>query len=110
MDGWGMNVREKVGHTPGPWNVGGTWPIGYGEKGSTTVIYHGCIPVCSTQYRLGGNGEYIRSLDECAANARLIAAAPELLEALEEVVALSDRNTDVWAKAKSAIRKARGVA
>lgn len=40
------------------------------------------------------------------ANAKLIAAAPDLLEALEEVVAISDRKHKAWAKAYAAIAKA----
>ena len=43
-------------------------------------------------------------------DARLIASAPELLEALREVVALSDRKHDAWDKAKAAIAKAEGAA
>ncbi len=42
------------------------------------------------------------------ANARLIAAAPELLEALREVVRISDRKHNAWDKAKAAIAKAEG--
>lgn len=40
------------------------------------------------------------------ANARLISAAPELLEALREVVRISDRNHRAWDKARAAIAKA----
>jgi hypothetical protein len=40
------------------------------------------------------------------ANAKLIAAAPDLLEALIEVVRISDRKHDAWDKAKAAIKKA----
>lgn len=50
-----------------------------------------------------------RSDDEVRlANARLISAAPDLLEALQEVVAISDRKHDAWDKAKAAIAKAVG--
>lgn len=41
-------------------------------------------------------------------NARLIAAAPELLDALIEVVRISDRNHVAWDAAHKAIAKARG--
>lgn len=69
--------------TPGPWN--------YPEhpKGVSTLIYA----------ELGGNPEafpvasatYGVPDEERKANARLIAAAPELLEALEDCVAVMDR-------------------
>jgi len=46
--------------------------------------------------------------NEIYANARLISAAPELYEALKEVVAISDRKHDAWEKARAALAKARG--
>ena len=42
------------------------------------------------------------------ANGYLISAAPDLLEALMEVVKISDRKHDAWDKAKDAISKALG--
>jgi hypothetical protein len=44
------------------------------------------------------------------ANTRLISAAPDLLEAFIEVVAISDRKHDAWDKAHAAIAKATGTA
>jgi hypothetical protein len=49
-------------------------------------------------------------VDRAQANSRLIAAAPDLLEALIDVVTISDRNHDAWDKAKAAIAKATGMA
>jgi hypothetical protein len=46
------------------------------------------------------------SLPEARANAKLMAAAPDLLEALRDVIAISDRDHIAWTKAKSAIEKA----
>lgn len=40
--------------------------------------------------------------------ARLLAAAPALLESLREIVTLTDRKTDIWDKAHAAIDKAEG--
>lgn len=40
---------------------------------------------------------------------RLAAAAPALLKALEEVVALSDRKHQAWDNARAAIAAAKGV-
>lgn len=45
---------------------------------------------------------------ESEANARLIAAAPDLLAALKSVVAIADRNTVEFNAAKLAIAKAEG--
>jgi hypothetical protein len=44
--------------------------------------------------------------DDREANARLIAAAPDLLAALQEVVAIADWETDACDRAHTAIRKA----
>jgi hypothetical protein len=43
---------------------------------------------------------------ECEANAKLIAAAPDLLEALQEILQITDRDHVVWDKARKAIKKA----
>ncbi len=48
------------------------------------------------------------SLPEARANAKLMSAAPDLLEALQEVIAISDRDHVAWFKAKAAIEKAIG--
>ena len=53
--------------------------------------------------------ESATGLVEAEANARLISASPDLLEALIEVVKISDRKHDAWDKAKLAIEKAGGV-
>ena len=42
-------------------------------------------------------------------DARLIAAAPELLDSLKEIIALTDRKTDIWDKARAVIAKAEGL-
>jgi len=47
---------------------------------------------------------------ESLANARLIAAAPDLLEALKSVVMISDRKHDAWDRAHAVIAKAEGRA
>jgi hypothetical protein len=47
--------------------------------------------------------------DEAIANARLMAAAPDLLRALQEVVRISDRKHDAWDRARAAITKAGGA-
>jgi hypothetical protein len=44
---------------------------------------------------------------ENRANAKLMAAAPDLLEALQEIIAITDRDHVAWIKAKAAIEKAK---
>lgn len=46
--------------------------------------------------------------DAMDANANLIAAAPELYDALESVVRIADRDTVEFAAARAALAKARG--
>ena len=46
---------------------------------------------------------------EGLANARLIAAAPELRDALREILAITDRKHDAWDKARAALAKAEGT-
>ena len=58
-----------------------------------------------------GSGKELDDIAICAENnAHLIAAAPDLYNALEEVIRISDRKHDAWDKAKAAIAKARGKA
>ena len=83
----------KQKHTPGPWNIG----INNGKY----IV----VPVpedSATDIECGKN----------EANARLIASAPDLLAALEELCAdkyLSDPiNADRMANARAALAKARG--
>jgi hypothetical protein len=65
--------------------------------------YHGKLIAELENYEMN---KQIMSIHECEANAKLIAAAPKLLEALIEVVKISDRNLIAWDKAKEAIKKA----
>jgi len=110
-------------HTPGPWAP-------YHNKshcGATTIDYFGVSSlaitdenICSTVCHIADPGG--RGRQEVLANAQLIAASPELLNALEDLVAtitdaleLDDTGTDIdgytlitVAAAKEAINKARG--
>jgi len=75
--------NSRVGHTPGPWDASGL------------TVYDTCLDgVASTH---------------TAADARLIAAAPDLLEALEEQVAeCFDEACEMCARHEAIIAKARG--
>lgn len=95
-------------HTPGPWayRLTETYAV-LGPDG-------GRVAICTNlkgQHGLGGR----RESNEVAANARLIAAAPELLEALQAMVECSHTNdiqTCAMASqlARAAIVKATGGA
>lgn len=82
-----------MNHTPGPWKSGGAM---------LCVLNHNNERVCDP---------YTRKPDEeVIANIKLIAAAPELLEALEKLIRCASgiAMTDELAFAYAAIRKARG--
>lgn len=79
-------------HTPGPWKP---WMTGFDNQ-SFAIGPNGKTPIAKT---LGGNKETNE------ANARLIAAAPDLLEALKECAAWFEldkhRQNPVFASASS---------
>ena len=83
---WKVNT---VSHTPGPW-------------------HNDCFLVTATQGRreICHTGEGRGTSEECEANARLIAAAPDLLAALVGVVRVADRATVEFDAARAAIAKA----
>lgn len=88
------------GHTPGRWSVGG--------RNGDIVVRGGateCVAVMPTP-ELHGHG--VLAHEERVANALLCASAPDLLAALEGILAITDRNHVAWEKARAAIRKAHG--
>jgi len=97
------------GHTPGPWRVfltrDGRSVIGVGDRDGGGITDQGDVST--------NNQGVWRSGSEKSANARLIAAAPELLEALLAIVngpgleCIPD--ADVQVAIKAAIRKATEV-
>ena len=95
-------------HTPAPWiaDIGneGSFDIGADGHG----FAGGMLVVCSRKPHAG-------LVDQMEANARLIAAAPELLEALIEFEAMAhefdldgDRQIAAFERAQAAISKATG--
>ncbi len=64
-------------HTPGDWRL---------SAGKTGVVDQNGILIASAQYNSARDPRGVRSMAEQAANARLIAAAPALLAALEDCV------------------------
>lgn len=77
----GDDMHKDCSHTPGPWeiNEGDGMPI---AKVSLLAITAPCIPDIGSLSR-----------DEILANARLMAAAPDLLSALRELVRAWDGTT-----------------
>lgn len=101
-----------MSHTPGPWAI---------EKDSKDIVKvraYATVATCTTAGLWDSKRTQVISPEECMANARLIAAAPELLEALEEFYHLIDDAHDgdrvftfeLAQKAKAAIAKAKGDA
>lgn len=90
-------MTQEIKHTPGPWLL----------PEEPNEYQYGIIALNPTKFVASVTG---------GANARLIAAAPELLEALvicEDVIARaggcsSDMRLDAVEKARTAIAKARG--
>lgn len=83
-------------HTPGPWHSSSN------DRANGLVIYakDGWAVADARVFHAR------HTLDEARANVRLIAAAPELLEALQAVVRVADRATVEFDMARAAIAKA----
>lgn len=89
-------------HTPGPWEATGNFvrsPMHQPEGLPRGVQIVECR-----------DGYFLPHTEEAKANARLIAAAPELLEALNACIDYGAMTGDEWvtSKARAAIAKATG--
>jgi len=98
-------------HTPGPWTVGHTRTFTHsgGIFGTETAVHYGdAVNRGNCIAHAYGHGALSHSEDD----ARLIAAAPDLLEALQAAVTATDVVTYGAAldKARAAIAKAEGQA
>lgn len=95
-------------HIPGPWRL----RIGDGENGADGVGYiEGPHP---QGYSWAKEIAVVYGMDETAADARLIAAAPELLAALQAILDLgfdsdNQKNIDCYTAGYAAIAKAEGA-
>ena len=110
----GVGVMETK-HTPGPWHVGHL-----GSESSCqcrSVVDEGyaggiCTVHVDNGKLVGEGGNDAPSRDEAVANMHLIAAAPDLLEALRQMLVNSESDgkeyRDCHKKALSAISKAEG--
>jgi hypothetical protein len=101
----------SAGYTPGPWHVtdGGGSVYALDESGQVNRFYINVQPGYVVRTRLSSTSVHT-PYSELDANARLISAAPELLEALIGVVRVADRKTDEFDAARAAIEKATGAA
>ncbi len=98
----GHSNRKHNSYTPGPWTVAELDRLYVNSPGGTIVIHPG--------------GSYRAKIGELQANARLIAAAPELLEAGKEALAwwhsipsnIEKKEPGWLALVRAAIRKAEG--
>jgi hypothetical protein len=85
-------------HTPGPWIAVGTYVEHPNDKKAD---------ICTCDTALIGQGHLGRSYEEECANARLIAAAPEMLEALRLIA--ETEWVDVALDPQRAVRLARAA-
>lgn len=90
-----MNTK----HTPGEW---------FTCRGVSSIYIEARLRQGVVQ-EIAACGPTEAGHEQQEANARLIAAAPELLEALQAVVAVADRATDEFDRARAAIAKATGA-
>jgi hypothetical protein len=101
-------VKHTLKHTPGPWEQDADTIIKFlGEDANGPHIQQ----ICEITYAHDPE----ESTKEAEANALLIAAAPELLEALEAMIrygedgpAKRETGYEIEMRAKAAIRKAKG--
>ena len=102
----------KTLHTPAPWNIAGLSL----KDHEAFIIESESQTICWTSKILGKDNEFVSAEDQ--ANALLIAAAPELLEALVSLLPIVDQHVSIEAltkpeqlaveAARHAIAKAKG--
>ena len=72
-------MTDKARHTEGPWHIHESYVYGKSMQHDLIATAHDC---CDTNQTAAEHAGAI-GFEQCKANARLIAAAPELLEALK---------------------------
>ena len=104
-------TTTTTAHTPGPWTVTGPGP--YDPESRVALTVEQDSPT-RRQVALVGNAPATMTREEAEANARLIAAAPDLLKALQTLwdepyeVLHQLLNDDDWDLVDAAIKKATG--
>ena len=98
-------------HTPGPWSIGPT--EGIGQRGRLYVVDAAGVRVADCEAEKVSERRFARSMSEDASNARLVAAAPDLLAVLEEIAEGCGHercHVAKWiTKARRAVAKATGT-
>ena len=79
------------GHTPGPWKQHPDYP--WIIKEDNAPISEDGVSICNTTGH--PNSGFFPTPSKALANARLIAAAPDLLEALSKFVEFAEQNGEV---------------
>ena len=105
-----MSIAEKLGYTPGAWTL-------YNESGTTAVLNHGDQRQAIIQWT--GFDQSNTPIIEHYPNARLIAAAPQMLEALidlmkgidglPQLTAIEGLLSTQWDNAIEAVESATGI-
>lgn len=96
--------KLQCAHTPGPWSVNTGEHCGARIDGPNgRAIAHA---IQRDEHPAMGQGI---SQDVALANARLIAAAPDMLEALRGVIRVADRATVEFDAARAAVANATGM-
>jgi hypothetical protein len=110
-----MNKETK--HTPGPWNAK-LGQFDFGNDGERYVVHrnedhpHSQICIVASQIERNRKTPHDAEDQERDANARLIASAPDLLEALEYWIDIAqhDPKYAAWlGKARAALSKTKGT-
>ena len=91
--------RMNTQHTPGPW-----YPPEH-VNGVVYATHRKAVAVCEPLDNYGGV-MWPRSPDECEANARLIAAAPELVEVLRSCLEYLEANPDEFSEPRATAARA----
>lgn len=104
-------VTNMQGHTPGPWK----WGKGVEDDPTRCFVTQGIPGRAEFLIAEIQNGAPGDCLETEVANAHLIAAAPDLLAALKDLVEslnndLDDKQAAAWDAGRAAIAKAEGQA
>lgn len=104
-----MKTSAKVTHTPGPWRINALSGLDglhiQGHNGNTVIVEEDYFHFPDEMH----SGQREEIAKELVANAHLITAAPDMLEALEQVIRVLEGEADTAKMVLAAIAKARGA-